>query len=98
MEKYSLLCNRDGMNSSTSPADRPRVLQFAAALGFSIVSKTFKDGQYSSRFKDNGGIFFKNENGEVRLKGCTDDEVNLNLTAEQFMDKIYNTYKAQQSK
>lgn len=88
---YPQLCNRDGMSSKTSAADRAAVLAVAASLGIGIVSKTYKDGQYTSKFKNDGGIVFKDTNSENRFKGCTDDEINRDCTLAEMVTKLVNT-------
>jgi hypothetical protein len=91
---YPQLCNRDGMSSQTTPQERAAVLAVASALGVGVVSKTFKDGAYTSRFKDNGGIVFKDTSSETRFKGCTDDEINRDCTLAEMLTKLANTYAA----
>lgn len=93
---YPQLCNRDGMSSKTSAADRQVVLTVASALGINIVSKTFKNGEYTSRFKNDGGIVFKDTSDETRFKGCTDDEINKDCTLAEMLIKLVNTAKAAQ--
>ena len=91
---YPQLCNRDGMTSQNSTQEeRAAVLAVASALGIGVVSKTFKDGQYVSKFKDNGGIVFKDTSSENRFKGCTDDEVNRDCSFQEMLTKITNCAK-----
>lgn len=88
---YNKLCNRDGMSSKSSVSEREAVLKIAHVLGFDIVSKTFKDGEYVSKYKHNGGIVFKDINSENRFKGCTDDEINRDCTLDEMIIKMLYT-------
>ena len=92
---YPQLCNRDGMTSgNTTKEQRAAVLAVAVALGIGVVSKTFKDGKYVSKFQDNGGIVFKDTSSERRLKGCTDDEINYSCSFQEMLTKLTNTATA----
>jgi len=81
-------------SQNSTPEQRAAVLAVAVALGFGVVSKTFKDGKYVSKFRDNGGIVFKDTSKETRFKGCTDDEVNRDCTFQEMLTKLTNTAAA----